>query len=211
MEADIAGLIAHELNNIAVSLRGFVDLAVETAAGGLERQCLDEIDIGMARVVALARSLESLSLQGSDPLATTLEECFAPRESLESRASPRLVWTCSPQTPVTVDLEHARRAIDSLAYLAGAVPLVIAESVLSGLACAVCGKAFPGTKALVHVRTGGLRQTVTEALGTPFAASHKLRCAQRLNLAVLAHATHQAGGHVIAEPRAESLGIALSR
>lgn len=211
MAADIAGLIAHELNNIAVPLRGFFDLAVETAADGLARQCLAEIDIGMARVVALAHSLESLSLQGSNPLATTVEECFAPQGSPESRASPHLVWTCSPQTPVTVDLDHARRAIDSLVYLAGAAPLAIADSILSGLACAVCGKAFPGTKALVHVRTGGLRQSVTEALRTPFAASHKLRCAQRLNLAVLAHATHQAGGHVIAEPRAESLGIAFSR
>lgn len=209
-DADIAGLIAHELNNIAVPMRGFIDLAAEKAApDGLARQCLDEIDIGMVRVVALAHSLEGLSLRGSDPRVTTVGECLVPAESLDSRAPPRLVWTCSPKTPVTVDLDHARRAIESLVYLAGAAPLVIDDSVLSGTACAVCGKAFPRAKSQVLIRTSGLRQTVTEALRTPFAASHKLRFAQRLNLAVLAHATHLAAGHVITEPRTESLGIAL--
>lgn len=204
----LSAVIAHELNNIAVPLSGFIELALETAASDdLVRQSLKEVHIGMDRIAALARELESLAQHGSMPTAATIGECIAPIE--QGNSAVPLIWSCSPQTPVKVDLDQARRAIDSLLRLAGTGPLAIAESAMNGLSCAACGKAFPRGKVFAQVQARGVRPATLGAIRAPFDAAHKLRSMQRVTIAALVHCAHLAGCHVIARLEAESLGIVM--
>jgi hypothetical protein len=202
------GVIAHELNNIAVPLGGFIDLALQaTATGALALQSLDEINVGLARIGALAYLLECLAQQDSMLSRTTAGACFAPGQG-DFANPPQLVWSCSELTPVKADPDHALRAIISLMHLAGPGPLSVRESAMEGLVCAVCGKRM-ARRQVLEVRASGMRPAIFSAISAPFAASQKLRAMQRLAIAALAHCAHLAGGHVIAQPDSESLSVVL--
>jgi hypothetical protein len=200
----LSAVIAHELNNIAVPLRGFVDLALQTtAADDPVRHSLDELHVGLDRIGMLAFQLESLAQQSSTLSPTTIGACLA-------ETPQQLVWSCSQLTPVTVDMDHVRRSLISLLHLAGPGPLLIGESAGDGLACAACEKPFARGKVL-EIQARGVRPAIFAAIGAPFGASQKLRTMQRLAIASLSHCVHLAGGHVIAHSSADSLGIVLPK
>ena len=206
----LSAVVAHELNNIAVPIRGFIDLASANAAPDeLVRQSLDEVQIGMGRIAALSYDLQSLAETGSMPKSTPVGDCIVATDQSNAAVALRSVWACSPLTPVKVDLEQIRRAIHSMACLAGAGSLSIAESATKGSTCAACGKALPRRKVLVEARARSLRPVIA-AIRAPFAAEHKLRSAQRLTLAALVHCTHLAGAHVAAHLEVNSLSIVLA-
>ncbi len=123
-----------------------------------------------------------------------------------------MLWSCSQQTLVNVDADHARRAIVALVYLRGpGTPLSVAEVKMDGVVCAVCGKVLAPGKGSVQVEAHGVRPAIFAAMRTPFEVSAKLRAIQRLALAALSHCVHLAGGHAIARPTAESLSIVLPK
>jgi hypothetical protein len=205
----LSAVVAHELNNIAVPIRGFIELASATAAPEeLVHQTLDEVQIGMGRIAALAYDLQSLAQIGSVRSSTSLGECLAPADHNDAAVALRSVWACNPLTRVNVDREHVRRAIHSMAALAGGGSLHIAESAMKGSTCAACGRALPRRSVLVKAQARSLRPAIT-AIRAPFAAEHKLRSAQRVTIAALVHCTHLAGAHVMAHAEATSLSIVL--
>lgn len=208
----LSAVIAHELNNIAVPLRGFIDLALQTtAADEPVRQALDELQVGLDRIGTLAYQLESIAQQSFTLSPTTIGASLASIMQGDPEDPKRLVWSCSQLTQVKVDLDHLQRAINSLRHLGGPGPLLIGESAMDGLACAVCGKPFARGKLFVEIQARGLRPAIFSAIRAPFAAAHKLRAMQRLAIAAFSHCGHLAGGHVIARPGAESLSIVLPK
>ncbi len=205
----LSAVVAHELNNIAAPIRGFIELASATAAPDeLVRQSLDEVQIGMGRIAALAYDLQSLAEIASTPSFTPVRKCLAPAGRADAAALPS-VWACNPLTRVRVDVEQIRRAIHSLACLAGAGSLHIAESATNGSTCTACGGALPRRKVLVTAQARSLRPALA-AIRAPFATAHKLRSAQRLTLAALVHCTHLAGAHVLAHLEVNSLSLVLA-
>lgn len=213
--AALAAVIAHELNNIAVPLRGFIDLALDkTARDDAVLQCIDEVRIGMDRITALAFELASLAQDASSPASVPLESCLESTDFREAMQRPPVTWSCDPKLTVAVDLNQARRAVVSLASLASEAGLFIekvpAEGALAGNpSCAVCAKPFPRRKAWVQIRAPGLRATVLEAVRSPFDAGHKVRGVERLTIAALQHSSHRAGGHVMVDLSAGDLSLLL--
>jgi len=186
----LSAVVAHELNNIAVPLRGFIDLALQTtAADDPVRHSLDELHVGLDRIGMLAYQLESLAQQSSTLSPTTIGACLA--------GNPH-------------QLDHVRRSVTSLLHLAGPGPLLIGESAGDGLACAACEKPFARGNVL-EIQARGVRPAVFAAIGAPFQASQKLRAMQRLAVATLSHCVHLAGGHLVAHPSADALGIMLPK
>jgi signal transduction histidine kinase len=208
----LSAVIAHELNNIAVPLRGFIDLDLQTmATDDPVRHSHDELHVGLDRIRMLADQLESLGQQGFTLSPTAIGSCLASLERGDLEDPKRLVWSCSTLTPVKVDKDHVRRAVISLMDLAGSVPLLIRESALDGLACAACEKPIARGRVFVQIQARGLRPAIFAAIRAPFEASQKLRAMQRLAIAALSHCGHLAGCHVVADPGAESLSIVLPR
>ncbi len=209
-----AATIAHELNNIAVPLRGFVDIAREIAWSGESRdadtvrQCFEEVHIGIGRISALSLELEGMAQLGSARRATRIGNCLAHLEGPGSSAQLKLVWACKPGIPVNVDLNSARWAIDSMVRIVGATTVAIDTAVPHPSKCAACEAALARGKKFTRVWTYGLRPNVLAALRDPFKRQHKLRALQRLGIAALVHCTHLAGGHLIATGGGV-LGIAL--
>ncbi len=218
VEADsaaLAAVIAHELNNIAVPLRGFIELALDkTARDEAVLQCIDEVRVGLDRIAALAFDLASLAPDESTSARVRLDACLEPVDSRGPARRPPATWACNPQLTVVVDLNQARRAVASLTSLAMDAGLVLEEVSTAHVptaspSCAACGSPLPRRKAFVRVRSHGLRTAVLQAVPSPFDATHKLRGTERLAIAALVRSTHRAGGHVLVDVSAEDLSLVL--
>ncbi len=206
----LSAVIAHELNNIAVPLRGFIDLGFQPQSNDeLARQSLNELHIGLNRIGALAFQLESLAQQGSCILPSSLSDCFIAFDQTGLDTGLRLQWSCSQATSVAVDVGHARRAVVSLVSLSGSGSLLVDESAPDSRSCAVCGEEFASLKSWVQVEARGVRTAVLNATRAPFEDTQKLRAMQRLALAALSHCAHLAGGHVVIDLDRKSLSLLL--
>jgi hypothetical protein len=209
--AALSGVIAHELNNIAVPLRGFIDLALQTtAADELMHQSFDEIHVGLNRIGALAYQLESLAQQSSMLSDTTIGHCLASVGQGHSEEA-SLVWACRQQIVVRVDLDHFQRALHSLVHLAGPGSLKVGEAAMHDQVCAACGTPFARGGGVLEVQASALRPAILAAIRAPFEPAHKLRTMQRLAIAALTRCTHFAGGHVLANLEAKTLSIVLPK
>ncbi len=208
----MSAVVAHELNNIAVPLLGFIDLITgEVITADNARQCLEEVRIGVERITELAFELESLAYETSMPVAMRLSECFTALDSRSTEIPYHAEFLCDPLTRVTVDGGQARRAISSLAHLVGAARLSVADSLPQGAYCAACGAGPLRSRGFVEVRAGNLRPAILLALTNPFDPGHKIRPQQRLVIAALQHAAHLAGGHVLTDAMGEAVSIALPK
>jgi hypothetical protein len=196
-----------------VPLRGFIDLALQARpADELVLQSVDEIHVGLDRIAALAYQLESLAQQGAMLAQTTLGACLASTDQWDVENLAPVAWSCSQETPVDADADHARRAIISLVYMVGpGAALSVAETAMDGMVCAVCGKALASGNGFVEIEAHGVRPAIFAAIGAPFDVSQRLRAIQRLSLAALSHCVHMAGGHAVARPAAASLSIVLPK
>jgi hypothetical protein len=211
----LAGVLGHELNNIAVPLAGFAELALQSAGTSASvRPMLDEIKIAVARIQALAADLESLGERSVSPTTVAIGACI-PEAGGAIAAMPGIVWHCSANTLVAVDSDHARRALAALAATAGrnggsAAPpdWSIAQELPGAAPCAVCGVRLPRADH-VMVRAFGSRLPPREALRDPFGPGGGGRPSHRLGLAVLVHSTHCAGGHLFEDAGAGSLRLSF--
>jgi hypothetical protein len=210
--SDLAGVIGHELNNIAVPLQGFADLALQDArASEGDLAMLDEIRIAIARIRSLAADLESLGTTGSDPSAVPMRDCM-PEVNAEGSSMPAVDWQCDPSTVIVVDSVHAHRALRALAAVSSSTGTAfsapaewsIALSRPSATRCAACDAPLP-RKTQVLVRAFTARALPPETLREPFGAARVGRASRRLGLAVLTHSTHCAGGHIFVDENAVAL------
>ena len=107
----LAGVIAHELNNIAVPLQGFAELAGQNAGASESLgNSLEEIKIASARIKSLAADLESLGEMTSLVEPVAIGDCMPGEAAGDQPELPRIDWRCSASTLIAVDRAHARRA-----------------------------------------------------------------------------------------------------
>jgi hypothetical protein len=216
----LAAVLGHELNNIAVPLAGFAELALHAGPGESSAPVLDEIKIAVSRIKSLASDLESLGETGSRPMPIAIGECM-PDESGTDPSLPGVDWRCSASIMVVVDPVHARHALQALAGVTGgsraqfaSLPgLRITQEVPGAVApgasrCAACGATQPRRDHVV-VQAFSSRAVPAEALRDPFGAVRVGRAGHRLGLAVLVHSTHCAGGHIFLDESAGSLSLAF--
>jgi hypothetical protein len=194
----VSAIAGHELNNVALTMQGFLDLAAED--GPLTdpvQRCFEELRIGIARITALAGELDSLAIPSgaSNPIAI-------------GTLVPHAQWRCDPTHIVVVEPYHARTAIRALTQLAGKprqsgspALLTVSREVAATAPCAACGA--PGSRPVPHLRLQ------VEARIARSDARHSDHTARRLTLAVLLHSAHLAGGHVEIDESAQLLVLTL--
>jgi hypothetical protein len=213
----LAGVIAHELNNIAVPLEGFAELAIQNAgASGSLGDILEEIKIAGARIKSLASDLESLGEMTSHVGTVAIADCMPREAAADQPGLPRIDWRCSASTLVAVDSAHARRALQALAALTDRTGSQseslpgwnVGQAPTSTARCAACGGAQPRKNHLL-VQGFSARLLPGEMLRDPFGSPRAGRASWRLALAVLVHSTHRAGGHIILDTGAGSVSLAL--
>jgi hypothetical protein len=212
----LAGVIGHELNNIAVPLEWFAEMALQDA-GAKESAgpMLDEIRIAVSRIKSLASDLESLGEGGTRPMPVAIGACLPDANGADA-SMPRVDWRCSETTEVAVDPVHARRALQALAGITGQAdtPVAslpgwsIARAAAGTARCAACG-AIPPRKDHIVVQVFSSRAVPLEALKDPFGSARVERASRRLELAVFVHSTHCAGGHNFLDESAGSISLAF--
>jgi hypothetical protein len=211
-----AALIGHELNNIAVPLHGFTELAMQsTAANAPARQSLDEMQIAIGRIRALASDLECLGESSALAARVAIGDCMPDAAGGSRPEAYTLDWRCPRATMIAVDRRHAQRAIRALASIAtrldarfASLPQLTASQQAHPRGhCAACGAALAGKDANVRVETYSAYALSREQICDPFGAPG--RGARRLTLAVLVHCAHHAGGHVVLDERSGRLSVAF--
>src|SRR5258708_605288 len=102
--SSLAESVAHELNNIAASLFGFVELAAEQVdAESPLLRCMGEIRIGVSRVTNLAAVLEALAEVAGSSTRTAISDCIGGNAPADSGGGLRFNWECDPSTVVDAD------------------------------------------------------------------------------------------------------------
>lgn len=215
----LAAIIGHELNNIAVPLDAFAELAVQnTEPGAPVRHSLDEMRVAIGRIKALASDLESLAESGSHPAPVAIGDCMPDAIDADVLRMGKVDWRCGVSTVVVVDRTQARRAIHSLAVITarGSSPFALGPewsvsrgSVPAAARCVTCAAAARRKDIFVFVQADGSRPVSNDALRDPFGSARVGRAVRRLTLAVLVHGAHDAGGHIFQDPNAGSLMLAF--
>lgn len=193
----LAASVAHELNNIAASLRGFVELARDCAAATAEPPLsgiFEEVRIGVERVAALGVDLTTLAAGTASPGRVTLEECAG---AMNDRAAVAIRWDCAAGLQVLAAAAAARLAIGALARFAepdgGTSVILICHLEPAATTCASCGANCAAGAAWFTLPQSAIR-------GRPagLAGPHKAcLSAAELRLTALDHAIHAAGGHLL--------------
>lgn len=212
----LSAIVGHELNNIAVPLEGFTDLAMQSAPGNLPvRECLEEARIAIARISALAYELESLGETVSDPSSVEIGQCMP--EPADLTEAWTIEWRCRSATAVAVDRLQAQRAIRALINLAtgtvsrsrGEPVLTVSQDSHPGERCVCCGASVAGRSRHLFAQVGDSRPVLRNVVRNPFGARGAGRSIRPLTLAVLVHCAHCAGGHLLRDKSSGSLSLAL--
>jgi signal transduction histidine kinase len=183
----LSATLAHELNNIVASLRGFVELGAEQARDHAALQRIfAEVRIGTDRAAALVAELEVLAATGGNTRPTPLRQCMA-------TGAPDIQWECDGDTEVLVDPVQAQLASSLLRRIGGDRTAPALRVRLSADAAWLMQPLPPG-RGRQPRRPGGSRQHLSTA---------------EWRLAVLRHAAHAAGGHVLRQSEPNSLVLAL--
>jgi hypothetical protein len=205
----LSGVVAHELNNIAVALGGFLDLGTaEGAPLDLVLQSLDEARIGLERVSRLSADLQSLADADSKPVPITIGECMLASAQSSSNFSNRIVWACDRSERIQADPVHARRAVDAQVRLARS-PLEFAKRVQipAGSACSGCGRKLSHPGGFFAVKARGLRLPGNLTARDPLDPSVKSSVVRRLTFTVMVYSVHTAGGHLDLEPAEDTVTL----
>src|SRR5258708_27947768 len=110
--SSLAESVAHELNNIAASLFGFVELAAEQVdAESPLLLCLGEVRIGVARVTKLAAVLEALAEADGSTMRTAISECVGGRAPVDSGHRLKFIREFHPAPIVDADPDRVQRAL----------------------------------------------------------------------------------------------------
>ncbi len=202
--ATVSAVVGHELKNIALPLRGYIDLATEEGSlSDHTHKYFAELNAGIERIKALAHDLECLANEKSILESVPLQVCVQQAQ-----------WYCDPATSVMVDAYHARAAIEAMARLVAtsklqqpAAVITIKRHAPDLSSCAVCGKTLPGTDGFVRVAAPESRLSRVDAIREMVSPGHPDLSVRRLTLAVMVHCAHHAGGHVIIDQRAGLIGL----
>src|SRR5579859_227138 len=163
--SSLAQSIAHELNNIAASLFGFVELAAEqTDPGSPVLRCLGEIRIGVSRVTNLATILESFAEVEGHAERIAIEDCVGGNAPGDSGGL-RFDWKCDPATIVDSDPDRVQCALRTLAHLAridsttGSDLVFTVGRIGSEDRCSFCGAALPPGSVRVTLVADAVRRS----------------------------------------------------
>jgi hypothetical protein len=206
----LAASVAHELNNIAASLRGFIELAREHAATDPESplgSILEEVRIGVERVAALGADITTFAASGTaSPRPVTLDECASGRDE---RGTVAIAWECDAGLRVHAAITATRQAIGMLGRFLGphpgSPPTLLCHLESAATICASCGAAC----AADTVRFTLLRSpTRVGPMRMPSPGKTCLSVAE-LRLTALDHAAHAAGGHLLLKTARGSVSLLL--
>jgi len=215
----LAALLGHELNNIAVPLDGFTELAVQgTAADAPVRHSLIEVQIAIERIKSLAAELEILGETESRTDSVAIADCMPPLAVASAPATLTIEWRCTAATLVRADSLHLRSAIQALLCLAqrtssafeGPTSLMVSQRVPPAQRCTACGAAVASGADSVLIEVHATRAMLAAALRAPFANSRAMRLGSRLTLGVLVHSVHCAGGHILLDEPSALLSVVLA-
>jgi hypothetical protein len=206
----LAASVAHELNNIAASLRGFIELAREHLVAGAESplgSVLEEVRIGVERVAALGADITTFAASGTaSPRPVTLDECASGQDE---RGAAAISWECDAGLRVHVAVTATRQAIGMLARFSGpdpgSPPTLLCHRESAAAVCASCGAAC----AADTVRFTLLRSA--HRVGPMVLPPPGKTClsAAELRLTALDHAAHAAGGHLLLKTARGSVSLVL--
>src|SRR3981189_2989753 len=116
--SSLAEGVAHELNNIAASLFGFVELAAEQVdAESPLLHCLGEVRIGVSRVTKLAAVLEALAEADGSTARIAIGECVDDKAPVDSGDVFQFNCECDPAPIGDADPDRVHRALRTLAHL----------------------------------------------------------------------------------------------
>jgi signal transduction histidine kinase len=213
----LAAVVGHELNNISVPLCGFTELAAgSTTLDESVRLCLDELRIAIARIKSIASDLESLAESESRAARPTIGKCLAAPGGDRASEPWNIDWLCPTNTVIAVDLLQAQRALEALARIAARAGPAIRAAVFllptdpsCNTRCVVCDATFARENGFVVIQAYGIRAIGVEVLIEPFVSERGGGGARRLNLAVLVHCAHAAGGHLLLDGSADSISVAF--
>lgn len=193
----LAASVAHELNNIAASLRGFVELARDQAAVGADSplgSILEEVRIGVERVAALGADVTAFAAGAASPQPVSLHECAG---GLGERGAVAIGWECDASLQVHASVSAVRQAIALLGRFAapdsGLPPTLLCHRGAAASICASCGAACDPDDVRFTLPQSAIR---AGPAGMPPPDKACLSAAE-LRLTALDHAAHAAGGHLL--------------
>ena len=211
--SSLAESAAHELNNIAASLFGFVELAAEQVdAGSPLLRCLAEIRIGVSRVTNLAAVLEAIAEVDGNSTRVPVSDCVGSNVPVESGGGLRLNWECDPATVVDADPDRVHRAIRTLTHLGSVDSAVDSDLALtvgrtaSESHCSFCGAVLPAGSVGITLIADDVRLFDAKAAGARRRAGRTFR---ELVVTGSVHATHVGGGHVTLDAAHSSISLVL--
>ena len=204
--------VAHELNNIAASLFGFVELAAEQVdAESPLLRCMGEIRIGVSRVANLAAVLEALAEVRGSSTRTAVSDCVGGNAPVDSGGL-RLNWECDPAAVVDVDPDRVHRAIRTLTLLGkadatiGSDPVFTVSRPASESHCSFCSAVLPAGSVKITLIADDLRLFDAKTAGARRRAG---RTFPQLVVTGSVHATHMAGGHIELDAAQSSISLVL--
>lgn len=210
----LSATLAHELNNIVASLRGFVELGSEMSRDApILHNIFGEVRLGAERAAMLAADLEVLGAASTGTRSVSLTSLVTAAGTGDARRGPD--WHCDSRLTVLADPARGPQAIGVLQRLATHEPdhsaaLRCAASVPAGVAtparCAGCGAEVGDHNAwLIQPLPHGRLRAINAAPGRAHPSTLQLR------MGVLTQAAHDAGWHVVAISEPEALALVAPR
>src|SRR5882757_10031940 len=170
--SSLAESVAHELNNIAASLFGFVELAAEQVdAESPLLRCMGEIRIGVSRVTNLAAVLEALAEVEGSSRRTAISDCIGGDVPVDSGGGLRFNWECDRATVVDADPDRVHRAIRTLTLLGKADSTIGSDSAFtvsrteSESHCSFCDAVLPAGGVKITLIADDLRRFDAKTAG----------------------------------------------
>jgi len=211
--SSLAESVAHELNNIAASLFGFVELAAEQVdAESPLLHCLGEVRIGVSRVTKLAAVLEALAEADGSTARIAIGECVDDKAPVDSGDVLKFNWECDPATIVDADPDRVHRALRTLTHLGKADSTIGSDLVFTvGRAaseshCSFCGAVLPAGSVKITLIADNLPLPDANTAGARRRAG---RTFPQLVVAGGVRAAHVAGGHVALDAAESSISVVL--
>jgi hypothetical protein len=207
----LSATLAHELNNVVASLRGFVQLGSAMAKGNpLLQTIFTEGDLSAERIAALAADLEVLAAPAAEPVPVVPGDILKMPQTGNAdlrHPVPPVHWDSEARTAVRVDPSRFLPTLGVLRRLAGTAAAPLRFRVVdtdSPGSCLACGQALPRRSAwLLQELPQGKLQALT---GQPTRPQLSM---DRLRLAVFGQCIHTAGGHLIVGSHPDSVGWVL--
>jgi hypothetical protein len=177
---------------------------------------MQEIQIAIGRIRALASDLEDLGQTDSVREVIALEDCIARALPSVPGVTPSLEWCCAQDIKVRVDSAHAQRAIVALIRVAMATDssqypgaVTVTRQASGERNCTVCDASLKRKDSWVFLRTSGVHRLNPDVLRDPFRSDKGGRTSRRLAVAVLDRCAHRAGGHLSLDRNFDFLSLAL--